>query len=171
MQHRRLPLLLHRVANVACCLVLVPAVAARRALGALGGTGDVCEAISDCARPFVCVDSRCMCTPLWAHTGSDCSDMSSMSWALTAVLVLVAFYAINALAAAARKGSQRSTTCSGMYELVVLFFRPPQEHGESCFFFDYAYIMSTTLLAPRHHSGRKYDPRLVSNTWYTTEKQ
>lgn len=131
---RRLPFRLHRMANVACCLVLVPAVAASRALEALAGTKGVCEVTSDCARPFVCIDSGCMCTPLWAHTGADCSDMSSTSWALTAVLVLVAFYAINALATAARKGSPRSTkSCSGMYELVVLFFRPPQEHGETFF--------------------------------------
>ena len=131
-KHRRLPFLLHRIANVAFCLVLMPAAAASRALETLRGTGDVCGGTFDCARSFVCIDSRCMCTPLWAHTGADCSDMSSTSWALTAVLVLVAFYAINALATAARKGSPRSTTaCSGMYELVVLFVRPPQENGES----------------------------------------
>lgn len=131
-QHGRPPFLLHRIGNVAFGLFLLPAVTVGVTLEAVGDTGDVCEGSSDCALPLSCIDIHCMCNPLWAHTGDDCSDMSWTSWGLIAMLVLVTFYAINALATAARKGSPRSTTsCSGVYELVVLFFRPPPENGKN----------------------------------------
>lgn len=80
---------------------------------------------------YVCIDSRCMCNPMWAHTGTDCTGRTWTSWAMVAVLVMVTIYKIHVLHAAAKKGLLGSTkTCSGVAELASIFFMVKRENGE-----------------------------------------
>lgn len=87
-----------------------------------------CESTST---SYVCIDSRCMCNPMWGHTGADCSDRSWTSWAMAVVLVLVILYKAHVLHAAAKKGLLSSTKMfSGFAELASLFFMVKRENGE-----------------------------------------
>ena len=84
---------------------------------------------SECTN--VCIDGRCMCNPMWGHTGADCSEMTWNSWGVVAVLVLVIPYSIHVLHAAAKRGlSSSSKTWSGFAELASIFFRVKRENGE-----------------------------------------
>lgn len=71
------------------------------------------------------VAGRCMCDPLWAHTGSDCLGLRWNSWALVIALSLVSVLSVTVLTSEAKKLSRASSKCgSGLQQLVIVLFRP-----------------------------------------------
>ncbi|CAM9688148.1 unnamed protein product, partial [Ectocarpus sp. 12 AP-2014] len=85
-------------------------------------SGDTpCEYAADCNENQQCIDTRCMCNPIFAHTGLYCDELRRNSWALGAVLVLVSLVSVTLLASAARKVSQTPSRCgSGLAQLVTM---------------------------------------------------
>ncbi|CAN0560114.1 unnamed protein product, partial [Ectocarpus sp. 12 AP-2014] len=56
-----------------------------RAVMAMEGvsTSAVCEYTTECdGVGLQCIDRRCMCNPLWAHTGPNCDELRWASWGL-----------------------------------------------------------------------------------------
>lgn len=84
----------------------------------------VCGYTADCALPLVCVDNRCMCSPLWGHIGASCNHVTWTSWALAPVLLLLSAASLNVLVMAAKKSS-------GFLKLAKLVYRPEGGSGES----------------------------------------
>lgn len=64
---------------------------------------------------------RCMCNPIFAHTGLYCDELRRNSWALGAILVLVSFVSVMLLASAAKKVSKTPSRCgSGLAQLATM---------------------------------------------------
>ncbi|CAM9681357.1 unnamed protein product [Ectocarpus sp. 6 AP-2014] len=85
-------------------------------------SGDtLCEYAADCDENQQCIDTRCMCNPMFAHTGLYCDELRPNSWALGAVLVLVSLASVTLLASAAKKVSKTPSRCgSGLAQLVTM---------------------------------------------------
>lgn len=122
---------------VSALVVQVVAAAAAAAAGE-DTDSEICEDNSDSSssecttsRSHACIDGRCMCNPMWAHTGADCSERTWTSWAVAVVLVLVTLYSIHVLHAAAKRGLSSSTKpWAGFAELASIFFMVKRENGD-----------------------------------------
>lgn len=94
---------------------------------------EVCEDTSSCTKPLVCIDSCCMCNPLWAHKGDDCQHMSGTSWTLVAMLVLVSITSVRVLSSTAKANSTRVSSkrsCMGLTDLGFILTRHGHGAGE-----------------------------------------
>lgn len=95
-----------------CCLRVFDCSLALGAVAACGGGG------------------RCICNPLWAHSGLNCDEPSWTSLALAGVLGTVSVFSVSVLASAAKMLSTTPSRCgSGVLQLARMLLQRQEEEG------------------------------------------
>jgi len=73
---------------------------------------------------FIKRDARCLCDPLFGHTGLNCDGLRWNSWAVVVALALVCVFNVAVLRSEGAKLSSTSKRRSGLMKLTMLLVRP-----------------------------------------------
>lgn len=90
-----------------------------------------CVAAASYVLPVVAFDGgRCLCNPLWAHTGTNCDKVSWTSWVLVVGLGAVGVLSVVVLESAAKKLSATPTRCgAGLLQMARMLCQRQEEEG------------------------------------------